>query len=274
MLTRCQVDQQTNGRVAGGFPRNQYARFVLASVRCRLRSLNRQAWRPVDAVLASRGVSNLIAAIPTLAAALLVIRDGRMYGLINATPALVAIWGVFFGLILAGRRCREVKPPKRKPRRRSELARYVKGRDLPKRLPGALPGAPGRACIRPCLATTAGKKIRRAREPAPGQEPTASDSASRNATSPGRFNEADLRLPDLRRRPQTKPPCMARSGSGVRIPLAPPAGSPSLCSIVKDQAKNLRVLGFIRSRPRFRTRRPSRSLPTDGGGSHVGRRSL
>jgi hypothetical protein len=75
---------------------------------------------PVDAVLARRELSNLVATIPTLAAGLLVMRDGGICGLINSTPALASIWGIFYGLILAGRRYRDVKPPKHKPHRRKD----------------------------------------------------------------------------------------------------------------------------------------------------------
>jgi hypothetical protein len=66
------------------------AGFVLASVRSRLQDAADLVWHPVDAMLASR-VSYLIALIPTLGAGLLVIRDGGVYGLINATPALASI---------------------------------------------------------------------------------------------------------------------------------------------------------------------------------------
>ena len=63
-------------------------------------------------------LSNLVATIPTLAAGLLVLRDGGICGLINSTPGSGLDLGIFYGLILAGRRYRAVKPPKRKPHRR------------------------------------------------------------------------------------------------------------------------------------------------------------
>jgi len=96
------------------------AGVVVASVLYRLHDVADAAWRPVDAVLARRELSNLVATIPTLAAGLLVMRDGGICGLINSTPALASIWGIFYGLILAGRRYRAVKPPKHKPHRRKD----------------------------------------------------------------------------------------------------------------------------------------------------------
>jgi|ERR1035441_4344827 hypothetical protein len=96
------------------------AGVVAASVLYRLHDVADAAWRPVDAVLARRELSNLVATIPTLAAGLLVMRDGGICGLINSTPALASIWGIFYGLILAGRRYRAVKPPKHKPHRRKD----------------------------------------------------------------------------------------------------------------------------------------------------------
>src|ERR1035441_206566 len=60
------------------------AGVVAASVLYRLHDVADAAWRPVDAVLARRELSNLVATIPTLAAGLLVMRDGGICGLINS----------------------------------------------------------------------------------------------------------------------------------------------------------------------------------------------
>jgi len=93
------------------------AGFILAAVRYRLQDAADFAWRPVDAVLASREVSNLVVLIATLGMAVVFLRNGGLYNLAVNFQNVGALWIAAFGLIHAGRRCRDVKPPERKPRR-------------------------------------------------------------------------------------------------------------------------------------------------------------
>jgi len=89
--------------------------FVVAAVRCRVQDTADLAWRPVDAILRSRTLSNLTAWLPTLAAIQLVFRRDGVYGLVTDAENLIALGGVLHGAIRAGRWWRGVKPPKRKP---------------------------------------------------------------------------------------------------------------------------------------------------------------
>jgi hypothetical protein len=77
----------------------------------------------------------------------------------------------------------------------------------------------------------------RPRDPAPNPVPTTPDPASRSAT-PRRLNVADLPQPDLTRRRQTKPGCMAyrRSGPEGRQTLAKSA---SLRSVALCEARRI-----------------------------------
>jgi hypothetical protein len=73
------------------------------------------AWLPVDAVLAARDLSNLVAMAATLAVAILCVRDGGMSSLILNLPAVAVVWGAAYGLVRLGRWWRGVGPPDRKP---------------------------------------------------------------------------------------------------------------------------------------------------------------
>jgi len=85
-----------------------------------LRKLSKLVWRPVDAVLASREFSNLVVLIVTLATAVISIHGNGLYGLVSNLANTAVAWGATFGLIHVGREWRDVKPPKRKPRRTKE----------------------------------------------------------------------------------------------------------------------------------------------------------
>ncbi len=91
--------------------------FILAAVRYRLQDAADLAWRPVDTVLASRTVSNLVVLLVTLATAAIFTRQGGLYGLADNLVSVGVVWGAAFGLIHYGRQWRDVKPPERKPRR-------------------------------------------------------------------------------------------------------------------------------------------------------------
>ena len=73
------------------------------------------AWQPVDGMLASRKLSNLLVLIVTLATAMIFIRQGRVYALADNLGSVAVVWGAAFGLIHYGRKWRDVKPPERKP---------------------------------------------------------------------------------------------------------------------------------------------------------------
>jgi hypothetical protein len=93
--------------------------FVWAAVCYRLHDAADLAWRPVDAVLGSRTLSNLTVWIPVLAAMLVIVRHDRLYGLITNASNLIELWGGLYAAIRVGRWYRRMKP-KRKPRRARE----------------------------------------------------------------------------------------------------------------------------------------------------------
>jgi hypothetical protein len=89
--------------------------FLWSAVRYRLRDAADLAWRPADAVLRSRTLSNLVVGIPVLAAVLAVLRHEGQYGLITNDQNIIGLGCGIYGTIRAGRWWRRVKPPKRKP---------------------------------------------------------------------------------------------------------------------------------------------------------------
>jgi hypothetical protein len=91
--------------------------FVWAAVRYRLRDATDQAWRPVDAILRSRTWSNLFVLIPAAVASLFILRNGGTLGVVKSAESIIAIGGIFYGMIRAGRRWRDVQPPDPKVRR-------------------------------------------------------------------------------------------------------------------------------------------------------------
>jgi hypothetical protein len=90
--------------------------FLWSAVRYRLDDAARLGWRPVDAVLGSRTLSNLTVWIPFLVAVLPVVHHDGMYGLIANAENLTALWGGLYAAIRVGRWYRRVKP-ERKPSR-------------------------------------------------------------------------------------------------------------------------------------------------------------
>jgi hypothetical protein len=90
--------------------------FLLTALRYRRQDAADLGWQAVDAVLKSRTLSNLFIWIPVLAAMLAVVHHDGLYGLIANAENLTALWGVPFAAIRVGRRCRRVKPErKRRP---------------------------------------------------------------------------------------------------------------------------------------------------------------
>lgn len=96
--------------------------FLIAALRTRLQDASDLAWRPVDAVLASRELSNLIVMLTTLIVAEISIHGAGLYGLVSNLANIAVAWPAAYGLIRLGRWWRGVKPPEHKPRRSKELA--------------------------------------------------------------------------------------------------------------------------------------------------------
>jgi hypothetical protein len=94
--------------------------FLWAAVRYRLRDAVNLAWHSVDAVLRSRTLSNLFVMIPTLMAALCILRHLGTLGVLTSAESISAIGGGLYGLVRVGRWWRDVKPPEPKARSASE----------------------------------------------------------------------------------------------------------------------------------------------------------
>jgi hypothetical protein len=94
--------------------------FLWAALRYRLRDAANLAWHSVDAVLRSRTLSNLFVTIPTLMAAICLLRYLGMLGVLTSAEGISAIGGGLYGLVRVGRWWRDVKPPEPKARRVKE----------------------------------------------------------------------------------------------------------------------------------------------------------
>jgi hypothetical protein len=90
--------------------------FLWAAVRYRLRDAANLAWHSVDALLRSRTLSNLLVLIPTLMAALYILRHLGTLGVVTSAEGISAIGGGLYGLVRVGRWWRDVKPPEPKAR--------------------------------------------------------------------------------------------------------------------------------------------------------------
>jgi sugar phosphate isomerase/epimerase len=94
--------------------------FVASAVQYRLADAADAAWTPVDAVLKSRALSNLLVFGPTATAALFILRHEGTLGVVTSAESISAIGGVLYGLVRVGRWWRDVKPPEPKARRVKE----------------------------------------------------------------------------------------------------------------------------------------------------------
>lgn len=92
-------------------------KFVEAAIKLRLQDVAEIAWIPVDAILKSRTLSNMVVFVSTLAVAQAVFHRDSFYGLIAQAENILAVGGAVYGAIRTGRWWRGVKPPKPKPRR-------------------------------------------------------------------------------------------------------------------------------------------------------------
>lgn len=105
----------------GPLTRRQQSRaaygFIWAAICYRAQDAADLAWKPLDAVLASRGLSTMAVYIPSLVTAVLLAKQGGLYGLLDHITSVPAVGGAMYGLIRTGRWWRGVKPPKHHPQR-------------------------------------------------------------------------------------------------------------------------------------------------------------
>lgn len=94
--------------------------FAAAAVRYRLRDVSLVAWKVIDRVLKSRPLSNMFVLSPTVAAAVIILRNDGAAGMLGSAESIAAIGGALYGLICVGRWWRDVKPPEPKARRARE----------------------------------------------------------------------------------------------------------------------------------------------------------
>lgn len=96
------------------------AGFVVAEVRYRLSDAADSAWKPLDAVLKSRELSNLVVVLATLAISVYFLRTGGVYALMTNLGGVAVVTGLALAAIHGGRKYRYVKPSKSKPRRKEQ----------------------------------------------------------------------------------------------------------------------------------------------------------
>jgi hypothetical protein len=91
--------------------------FVASAIRFRLADTADLAWRPADAVLCSRTLSNLFVAAPVIAMLFAIVHHDGGFGLVADIQDSAALGGFLYGVIRTGRWWRGVKPPEPKARR-------------------------------------------------------------------------------------------------------------------------------------------------------------
>jgi hypothetical protein len=105
------------GEAGQGLARNLQVRaawgFLWSAVRYRLRDAAGLAWRPVDAVLKSRGLSSVVVWVPTLGFAVAIVRHDGFYGLVTYDTNLIELSGGIYLVLKTGRWWRKAAP---KPR--------------------------------------------------------------------------------------------------------------------------------------------------------------
>ena len=94
--------------------------FVVSATKCRCRDTVDASWRPVDAMLKSRTLSNLAVSIPTAMAAAFILRREGTLGLLMSAEGISAIGGSLYALVRVGRWWRDVRPPEPRARRAKE----------------------------------------------------------------------------------------------------------------------------------------------------------
>ncbi len=91
--------------------------FVASGIRFRLADASGLAWRPADAVLGSRTLSNLFVWGPVIAVLVAIVRHDGRFGLVADDQDPVALGAFLYVVIKTGRWWRGVKPPEPKARR-------------------------------------------------------------------------------------------------------------------------------------------------------------
>ena len=94
--------------------------FVISAVRCRFADATDLAWRPVDAMLGSRALSNLFVWGPVIVTLFAIVHHDGRFGLVADDQDPVALGAFLYVVIKTGRWWRGVKPPEPKARRASE----------------------------------------------------------------------------------------------------------------------------------------------------------
>lgn len=118
---RAEWRDHLSGETGTGLLRQEQYRaalgFLYAALRYRCNDLADLAWRPVDTVLRSRTLSNLVVLLPTAAAAAYIVHGDGALGAVASAESLSAVGGLLYGLIRVGRWWRNVKPPEPRARR-------------------------------------------------------------------------------------------------------------------------------------------------------------
>jgi hypothetical protein len=94
--------------------------FVASAVQCRLVDAADMAWRPADAVLGSRSLSNLFVWGPVVAMLVAIVHHDGRFGLVADDQDPVALGAFLYVVIKTGRWWRGVKLPEPKARRAKE----------------------------------------------------------------------------------------------------------------------------------------------------------
>jgi hypothetical protein len=94
--------------------------FVMAAICCRLQDAAELAWIPIDAILKSRLLSNVIVWAPTMAATAVLFRHDGIDGTVGSAESIAAIGGMLYTLIRVGRWWRGIRPREPKIRRTKE----------------------------------------------------------------------------------------------------------------------------------------------------------
>ncbi len=108
------------GEHASGLTQREQTRaargFLLAAVRLRLQDAAASAWRPADAVLASRTLSNLFVWGPVIVTLFAIVHHDGRFGLVADDQDPLALGAFLYVAIKTGRWWRGVKPPEPKAR--------------------------------------------------------------------------------------------------------------------------------------------------------------
>lgn len=92
--------------------------MVIAALRLRASDVAQVCWSPVDRVLESRVLSNIVVAGPTVAVAWTFFRHWGEVGVLVNAEAIAVIGAAIRGLVTLGRWWRDVAPPERKTQSR------------------------------------------------------------------------------------------------------------------------------------------------------------